>query len=67
MRAGATAQLNLDYAIPTGSAAFNGSNADVVLTIHAVQDTDANVLARQTITTPTVGAQCLAGDGFAGS
>jgi hypothetical protein len=65
--AGATVQLNLDYAIPTGSAAFNGGDADVVLTIHAVQDTDANVLACTTIATPTVGAQCLAGDGFAWS
>ncbi len=65
--AGATVQLNLDYAIPTGSGAFNGGDADVVLTIHAVQDTDSNVLACTTITTPTVGAQCLAGTGFAWS
>jgi hypothetical protein len=64
---GATVQLNLNYAIPTGSGAFNGGDADVVLTIHAVQDTSANVLACSHIGTPTVGAQCLAGDGFAWS
>jgi hypothetical protein len=64
---GATVQLNLDYAIPTGSGAFNGGDADVVLTIHAVQDTSSNVLACSNITTPTVGAQCLAGGAFAWS
>ncbi|HEY3907540.1 MAG TPA: hypothetical protein VGM14_26785 [Streptosporangiaceae bacterium] len=64
---GATVALNLDYAIPTGSGAFNGGDADVVLTIHAVQDTSSNVLACTTITTPTVGAQCLAGTDFAWS
>jgi hypothetical protein len=64
---GATVELTLNYAIPTGSAAFNGGDADVVLTIHAVQDTDANVLACATITVPTVGDQCLAGTGFSWS
>jgi hypothetical protein len=64
---GATVELNLDYAIPTGSAAFNGGDADVVLTIHAVQDTDANVLACTTVAPPVVGAQCLAGTGFSWS
>jgi hypothetical protein len=65
--AGATVQLNLDYAIPTGSAAFNGGDADVVLTIHAVQDTNANVLACATVAPPVQGAQCLAGGDFAWS
>ncbi len=64
--AGATVELNLDYAIPTGSAAFNGGDADVVLTIHAVQDTDSNILACTNVT-PALGTQCLAGPGFAWS
>ncbi len=59
---GKTVTLNLDYALPAGSAATG--NADVVLTIHAVQDTAANVLKCSTITTPVIGAQCLAGTGF---
>jgi hypothetical protein len=61
---GATVALNLDYAIPTGSGAFNGGDADVVLTIHAVQDTSSNVLACTTVSPAVLGAQCLAGDGF---
>jgi hypothetical protein len=60
--AGKTVTLDLDYALPAGSAATG--NTDVVLTIHAVQDTSSNVLKCTTITTPVIGAQCLAGTGF---